>query len=177
MSVLNELLEDINARVATNLKLPKTKYFAEAFLQVKDEKTFPLVNKGSGSGYQISLNDNYALQSYHRVISNVTETDPTKGKGKYPYTIRVYTIRNVWLGTLKRLPSKPYENTDDIKNAVYNAFPTILTNKEIIQTTTESTNKLEVLNEEFDGNEFKQLSLDTIAFYIEYEIRQKIKCN
>ncbi len=177
MSVLNELLEDINARVATNLKLPKTKYYGEAFLQVKDEKTFPLVNQGSGNGYQISLDDNYALQSYHRVINNETETDYTKGKGKYPYTMRVYTIRNIWLGTLKRLPTKPYETTDDVKNAVYTAFPTILTNKEIIKTTTENTNKLEVLNEEFDGVEFKSLSLDTIAFYIEYEIRQKIKCN
>ena len=122
------------------------------------------------------MND-YALQSYHRVIDSDTETDYEKGKGKYPYKMRIYTIRNIWLGNILKLPTKVYENTDDVKNDVYNAFPAILTNKEIVKTTNENINKLEILGEEFGGATFEHLSLELVVFYIEYEIRQKIKCN
>ena len=175
-SNLNELLEDINARVATNLTYPKVQYWAQANLQEKNEQTFPIVSKGSGQGYQISVND-FELQSYHRVINSETETDYAGGKGKFPYIMRIYTIRNVWLGTLSKIPTKVYESTDDVKNDVYNAFPKILTNKEIIKTNTENINKQEILNEEFEGVDLKALALELVVFYIEYEIRQKIKCN
>lgn len=175
-SKLNTLLEDINSRIAKNLAYPKVRYFEQAYLQTKNDQTFPLVNQGKGKGFQISLND-YALQSYHRVINSETETDYEKGKGKFPYKMRIYTIRNIWLGNILKLPAKVYENTDDVKNDVYNAFPTILTNKEIIKTTNENINKKEILDEEFDGSTFDYLSLELVVFYIEYEIRQKIKCN
>ena len=175
-SRLNTLLEDINARIAQNLAYPKVKYFEQAYLQTKNEQTFPLVNQGKGKGYQISLND-YALQCYHRVIDSETETDYEGGKGKYPYRIRTYTIRNIWLGNIQKLPAKVYESTDDVKNDVYNAFPSILTNKEIIKTTNENINKLEIIGEEFEGVDLQNLSLELVVFYIEYEIRQKIKCN
>lgn len=175
-SKLNTLLEDINSQIATNLAYPKVKYFEQAFLQTKDEQTFPIINQGNGKGFQISIND-FALQSYHRVISSETETDYAGGKGRFPYIIRTYTVRNVWLGNIRKLPAKVYENTDDVKNDVYNAFPTILTNKEIIKTTNENIDKLEIISEEFDGNNFGYLSLELVVFYIEYEIRQKIKCN
>ena len=175
-SKLNTLLEDINSRIAQNLAYPKVKYFEQAFLQTKNDQTFPLVNKGNGKGFQISINDS-ALQCYHRVIDSETETDYEGGKGKFPFRTRVYTIRNVWLGNIRKLPAKVYENTDDVKNDVYNAFPTILTNKEIIKTNNENINKKEILDEEFDGSTFDYLSLELVVFYIEYEIRQKIKCN
>ena len=175
-SKLNTLLEDINSRIAQNLAYPKVKYFEQAFLQTKNDQTFPIINKGNSQGYQISINDS-ALQCYHRVIDSETETDFERGKGKYPYRIRTYTIRNVWLGNIRKLPAKMYENTDDVKNDVYNAFPVILTNKEIIRTTNENIDKLEIINEEFDGNQLDFLSLELVVFYIEYEIKQKIKCN
>lgn len=175
-SKLNTLLENINSRIAQNLAYPKVKYFEQAFLQTKNDQTFPIVNKGNSQGYQISINDS-ALQCYHRVIDSETETDFEGGKGKYPYRIRTYTIRNVWLGNIRKLPAKMYESTDDVKNDVYNAFPVILTNKEIIRTTNENIDKLEIINEEFDGNQLDFLSLELVVFYIEYEIKQKIKCN
>jgi len=176
-STLNELLEDFNARVAANMIYPKVKYYEQAFLQTKDELTFPMVNKGNLTGHQISLNDAYALQTYHRVLSSNTETDWSGGKGKYPYRFRVYEIRNVWLGNLKRLPKKPYHTIDDVKTEIYNALPVILTNKELIKTNEESANTLTVLEEEFAGHNWGNLTLDIIAFYIDYEIRQRIKCN
>ena len=175
-SKLNSLLDDINSRIAQNLAYPKVVYNRQAYLQTKDGKTFPIVNLGKGNGTQISIDD-YALQCYHRVIDSVTETDYEKGKGKYPYRVRVYTVRNVWLGNVHKLPAKVYESTDDVKNDVYNAFPTILTNKEIVKTVNENINKLEIVGEEFDGFDLGHLSLDYVVFFIEYEIRQKIKCN
>jgi hypothetical protein len=177
MSTVNTLIEEINTAIAGSLAYPKAKYWNQAYLQEKDGQSFPLINNGNLNGHKISLNDTYALQSYHRIISPETETDYTQGKGKYPYVIRVYTIRNVWLGNIKKLPQKTYETTDDVKNDVYLNFPVILSNKEIVKTNSENINKLEILSEEFEGVEFKHLSLDLVVFYIEYEIRQKIKCN
>ena len=175
-SKLNTLLEDINSRIAQNLAYPRVKYFEQAHLQEKNGETFPIVNRGNGKGFQISVSD-AALQCYHRVIDSETETDYTGGKGKFAYRMRIYTIRNVWLGNIRKLPAKVYENTDDVKNDVYNAFPTILTNKEIIKTNNENINKQEILDEEFSGVDLKNLTLELVVFYIEYEIRQKIKCN
>ena len=174
---LNEMLEDFNAQVAAAMELPKCKYWQEAFLQTRDELTFPIVDNGNLKGHQISFNDAYALQSYHRVISSITQSDPTGGKGRYPYRYRVYTIRNVWLGNIKRLPKKPFRTIDDVKNLVYEAMPVRLTNGHNIFTQNESINTLSVLDEEFAGHDWSHLSLDIMAFYIEYELRQKIKCN
>lgn len=177
MRVLNELLDNINSDIAGALAYPKVKYWNQADLQVKNEKTFPIVNNGNSRGFAISPDSTEALQCYHRVISSETDTDFTKGKGRHPYKIRTYTIRNVWIGTLKRLPSKVYESNDDVKNDVYKAFPTILNQKEIIRTVGESVDKNEIMSTEFAGNDMKQLSLELILFSIDYEIRQNIRCN
>ena len=174
---LNALLEKINDLVSVNLTYPKAKFYEQAELQEKNDRTFPMINNGSRLGYKISPDSAIALQSYHRVLSSITETDYEKGKGKYPYQERVYTIRNVWIGSLNKLPGKPYESNDDVKNDVVNAFPVNLESKELIKITTENINKQEILDEEFAGVETKSLILELIVFYIEYEIRQKIKCN
>lgn len=177
MRTIHDILTNINSEVGTALKYPKATYYAQAELQVKDGKTFPLVNNGNTIGFAISLDSKEALQTYHRVLSSETETDWTKGKGKFPYKMRTYTIRMVWLGATKRLQTRCYDSNDDVKNDVYNALPTILQQKEIIRTVSENVNKNEVMESEFSGNITKQLSLDVIAFWIDYEIKQNIKCN
>lgn len=176
-STLNTLLTDINTNVASSLAYKDAVFYTQAELQTKDEKTFPLINNGDRSGNKISLNDKHSLQSYHRVISSETNSDYNGGKGKYPYIIRTYTIRNVWLGSLRRLPGQVYESTDDIKNDVFSAFPVILTNKEIVKVNSENIDKQAILDEEFAGYDTKHLTLELVIFYIEYEIRQKVKCN
>jgi len=175
MRTLDQILQDINDRIADSLAYSDVQYWNQAYLQPQDEKTFPIVNNGNKNGYKISVTD-YALQCYHRVVESKTETDYTKGYGKYPYQYRVYTIRNIWLGTIGKIPATTYESTDDVKSDVYASFPVILTDKEIVKTTNENIDKLAILNEEFDGNTFSNLSLEMIAFYIEYEVRQKIRC-
>lgn len=177
MRTLDELLDNINSDIAGSLTYPKVKYWNQADLQEKDDKTFPIVNNGNSRGFAISPNSTEALQCYHRVISSETETDYEKGKGRHPYKMRIYTIRNVWIGTLKRLPSKVYESNDDVKNDVYKAFPTILNKKEIIKTVGESVDKNEIMSTEFAGNDMKHLTLELILFSIDYEIRQNIRCN
>ena len=174
---IDEILTDINSTVSGALKYPKAIFYNQVSLQEKNDKTFPMINKGNGRGAAISLNSKYALQSYHRVLESETETDWTRGKGKYPYKMRTYVIRNVWLGSLARLQTKGYESTDDIKNAVYDAYPTILDQKELIRTTTENINKQEILDIEFAGQDTKNLALNLAVFYIDYEVKQNIKCN
>lgn len=177
MRTLNELLDNINSDIAESLTYPKFKPWNQADLQEKDGKTFPLVNNGLGRGFQISPDSKEALQCYHRIISSETDTDYTKGKGRHPYKMRTYVIRNVWIGTLNRLPSKVYESNDDVKNDVYAVFPTVLDNQEIIKTVAESVDKQEIFNTEFAGNDMKHLNLDVILFSIDYEIKQNIRCN
>lgn len=177
MRTLNEMLDNINADIAGALTYPKFKPWNQADLQEKNDKTFPMVNNGNGRGFQISPDSKEALQCYHRIISSETDTDYTKGKGRHPYKTRTYVIRNVWIGTLNRLPSKVYESNDDVKNDVYAVFPTVLDNQEIIKTVAESVDKQEIFNTEFAGNDMKHLNLDVILFSIDYEIKQNIRCN
>ena len=177
MRSLNELLDNINSDIAGSLTYPKFKPWNQADLQIRNDITFPIVNNGNSKGFAISPDSTEALQCYHRVLSSETETDYTKGKGKHPYKIRIYTIKNVWIGTLKRLPAKVYESNDDVKNDVYKVFPNILNQKEIIRTVGESVDKNEIMSTEFAGNDMKHLTLELILFSIDYEIRQNIRCN
>ena len=175
MRTLNQILTDINQRIAANLSYSTVVYWNEAALQQKDEVTFPVVNSGDKTGTQLSPTD-YTLQCYHRIISSETITNPQLGHGKYPYRARLYTIRNVWLGNLGAIPQQVYEFNDDVKNDVYNAFPVILTDKETVITINENVNKSEVLEQEFSGFDLNNLNLQLIAFYIEYTVKQRIRC-
>ena len=74
-----------------------------------------------------------------------------------------------------RVPQKGSGPTQDACKG--SRFCKYLTNKEIVRTTNENIGKLEIINEEFDGNQLDFLSLELVVFYIEYEIKQKIKCN
>lgn len=176
MSDLNELLEDINATIASTLPYSKATYYTQAHLQTKNDQTFPVVNKGNRKGIPISLNSKVALQCYHRLLESQTESDVLLGYGKKTYSKRIYTLRNVWLGYLGMLPKRTFESNDQVKHEVYKAFPKILTNKEIVFPQTESVDKLAVLAEEFEGTNLSNFALDVVAFYIEYEIHQKIDC-
>ena len=177
MRRLDDILENINSSIAQNLKLPKVVYYREAALQQKDDKTFPMVSGGNRKGTQISPNSNIALQAYHRVLSSETETDYSRGKGRYPYKMRTYTIKMVWIGSIAKLQTKSYETNDDVKNDVYAAFPTVLKNKELVRSVNENINKTDILSDEFSGNQINHLNLDLIIFTIDYEIKQNIKCN
>ena len=177
VKVLDNLLEEINLNLQNSLSYGSDiQFWEQAYLQEKDGKTSPLVNQGSENGHRISLDDRYPLQIYHRLIDSETIEDPTLGKGAFPYRKRVYSMRLVGIGNTKRLTSRSYEGNDDVKNEVYFAMPKNLVNKERVQAGNENTNKLDVLSEEFDGVSFPKLSLELIAFYIEYQISHGVQC-
>ena len=177
MRVLDNILEEINLNIKNSLDFgDEVIFWREAYLQAKDGKMAPLVNQGKENGHRISLDDRYPLQIYHRLIDSKTETDYSKGRGRYPYSLRKYTIRLVGIGDTKRLSLRYYEGNDDIKNLVYYSLPTRLSYDEKIASQNENTDKLFVLSEEFEGANFNKLSLQLIAFYIEYEIVQRVQC-
>jgi len=180
MRTLNEILTEINSLIESGMvyssdTYSSVDYYNEAILQEIDGKTFPIINSGNRQGSKISIIDN-SLICYHRVIDSETEVDPKLGYGKYPYRKRIYTIRNVWIGEWKSISTYSYEFNDDVKNDIYSAFPVRLSGKERIFTTNESVNKQTVLDEEFPNYNFKNLNLELIAFYIEYQIHQRINC-
>ena len=52
MRTLDQILTDINARIATTLSYSNVTYWNEAILQPKDDKTFPIINSGNKTGLE-----------------------------------------------------------------------------------------------------------------------------
>jgi hypothetical protein len=177
--VLDNILQEINLTIAANLSYSaQVQFWKEAYLQDKDGITAPLVNNGQEQGYRVSWDDRYALQIYHRVIDSDVSSDPATGYGKYPYINRTWVMQLVCIGNTKRLTNRAYEGNTDVASEVFLAMPaTKLSGGEWITLGDINTDKLNVMQTEFDGAPFKSLSLQLIAFTLEYEILQKYRCN
>ena len=172
---LNSILTEINTDIKTVSFGSKITTWGLCYQQVKDDKTFPLLNEGSGQGRKIQWNDTYPLQTYHRIISSEKETDAARGFGGNPYQERVYQMRLIAIGSKAALSASAYEDNQEICKAVSDALPTLLTGKEYLATKEHEVIKQIVYDEEFSGTiELKKLSLEGIAFWINYELKIKI---
>jgi len=180
MEYLGELLNELNDKMRNKFINPRVKYYGEAHLQERETRdgsqTFPVVNTGDGKGVVISPNSKTGLITYHRVTDTTTDSDPERGYGRHPWRIKIYTIRNVWIGHRSHTSKKDFELNDGLLNEVLRAFPSYLSGKQIIRVTDTEENKISVLNEEFEGVKTNHLSLDLFAFWIEYEMRSKLRC-
>ena len=177
--VLTNILDEINLTIQANLAYAdEVRFWKEAYLQDKDGVTAPLVNNGSEQGYRVSWDDRFALQIYHRVIDSDVSTDNNSGYGKYPYVNRTWIMQLTCIGNTKRLTDRSYEGNTDVASEVFLSMPASkLTGGEWITLGDLNTDKLRVMQTEFDGAPFKSLSLQLIAFTLEYEILQKYRCN
>ncbi len=171
---LHTILADINTEVKTVSFGSKITTWGLCYQQIQDEKTFPLLNQGQGQGRKIQWNDTYPLQTYHRILSSEKETDNDKGFGGKPYQERIYQMRLVGVGSKSALSVSTYEDNQEICKAISDALPTLLSNKEYIETNDHEVIKQNVYDEEFTGTvELKKLSLEGIAFWINYELKIK----
>ena len=166
MREINDIVKEINEKITVDAK-----FYQLATLQTKDGKTFPAINTGNGQGEKISPEN--SLQIYHRILDSETETDTNLGKGKFPYQNRIYTMKLVGIGNMRKV-SGSYDTNDKIKNEVFDQIPQVLSGKEIIIPGDENIIREDVLGAEFDGINLDKLRLDLIAFSIEYEIKQRI---
>ena len=171
---LNSILDEINTYIKTVSFGGKITTWNLAYLQEKDEKTFPLVNQGNRNGYKISWDDKYPLQTYHRIIDVENETDASRGFGSKIYRRRTYKMRLVGIGSKLKLSVAPYEDNQEICKTVADSLPSILSNKEFLEVTGFEVTKQEVYDNEFTGIDQKSLSLEGIAFWIEYDLKVQI---
>ena len=168
MREIIDILDEINLKLTFDKTIVK---HGLATLQTKDDKTFPLINLGNGQGKKISPEDNF--QIYHRILDSETETDTNLGKGKFPYKNRIYQMRLVGIGGMRGI-TNGYDINDKIKNQVYDQISTILSQGEVITPGDENIIRKDVFGDEFDGYNFEKLNMDLVAFYIDYEIKQRI---
>ena len=171
---LNAILTDINTQIKTVSFGSKITTWGLAYLQEKDEKTFPLVNEGNRNGHKVSLDDKYPLQTYHRILDVEKESDLSKGFGANAFRQRVYTMRLVGIGSRARITSAGYEDNQEIAKVISDALPSFLNTNEYLEVGDHEVIKQTVYDEEFAGVDQKKLSLEGIAFWIEYTLRINI---
>ena len=175
---LDAILTEINLDIQNNISYPSNNFFTEAWLQPRNEINWPLIRIGKREGKKITPVDTRALQVYHRQIEPI-ETQPLEVyRGVRQYVNILYNMRLVGVGARANITSKVYNDTADLANEVMEilAVNSSLTNRERLMVEgTANTNTLEVLNEEYEGNEStnQKWSLDYIAFSIDYTITQK----
>jgi len=173
---LDAILTEINLTLKTVKWGSFLTTYNECYQQTKDKKTFPLLNLGgttTAHGKEIHWDDKEAMRVYHRVLSKENEVDNTKGFGNNPANVRVYSMRAVFLGTRRALTVAGYEDNDDFARDAENIFPSNLSFKELIRIDDIETIKNVVYEEEFEGVDLQKLSLDGIAFWINYTIRSR----
>jgi len=171
---LNAILTDINTQIKTVSFGGKITTRGLCYLQEKDSKTFPIENVNVKSGNKISWDDKYPLQTYHRILSVEKETDPSQGFGKNLSQMRVYTMRLVGVGSKTKLSVANYEDNQEIAKEVGDALPDFITTKEYLNIESYEVVKQNVYDSEWAGVEIKKLSLEGVAFWIDYLLKIKI---
>ena len=171
---LNTILEDINTEIKTVSFGSKITTRGLCYLQEKDDKTFPLENTNTRSGLKISWDDKYPLQTYHRILSVNKETDASQGFGARSAITRIYEMRLVGIGSKDKLSVAAYEDNQEIAKTIEAALPSFITTSEYLEATGMEVIKQEVYNSEFAGTDIKKLSLEGVAFWIDYTLKVKI---
>ena len=174
---LNSILTDINTQIKTVSFGSKITTWGLCYQQEKNEKTFPILNQGNKNGQKIHWDDTYPLQTYHRIIAPMEkETDLSQGFGTNFAQRRIYNMRLVGIGTKRLLSSANYEDNQEIAKAVCDVLPHFVDSAglEYFEIGEVEVTKPVVYEEEFPGIELKKLSLEGIAFWIDYTLRIKI---
>lgn len=171
---LNAILTDINDQIKTVSFGSKITTRGLCYLQEKDGKTFPLENTNSKSALKISWDDKYPLQTYHRILSQEKESDASQGFGNKSSTTRIYSMRLVGIGSKASLSAAGYEDNQEIAKAIEAALPPFINTNEYLESDSSEVIKQNVYDSEWAGVEIKKLSLEGIAFWIDYTLKIKI---
>lgn len=171
---LNTILDDINTQIKTVSFGSKITTRGLCYLQEKDGKTFPLENTNTKNGLKISWDDKFPLQTYHRILSVEKESDTSQGFGKNVSRMRVYNMRLVGVGSKSSLSTAGYEDNQEIAKTVVDAMPDFISTKEYLEVEGYEVIKQNVYDSEWGGVEIKKLSLEGVAFWIDYTLKIRI---
>lgn len=174
---LNELLVEINSVLGTLPYSSITEFYELAYLQDKDDKTFPLVRTNQTNGIQISPNDK-KFRFYHRLISQEEESNTTQSKGNDTIYYTIYNLRLVGIGLRRFLSSANFEDNADLALAVKKKLiqNPVFSDTSKLTPLSSNTDKISIFNEEWNGYELGHLSLELTAFTIDYQIKQRFIC-
>ena len=174
---LDEILTEINVDIMANTELPSSDYYTEAWMQPRNEINWPIIRTGRREGQKISPKDTRGMQFYHRQVEPQENAPLEQYKGINSYQQTLYHMRFVGIGARATITMTDYNDNADICNGIMEilASNSSLTQREQLIVESANTNVLEVLNSEYAGNEStnQKWSLDTIAFSIDYTIKQK----
>ena len=172
---LNAILSEINTAVKKVSFGSSITAYGLCYQQLKDGKIFPLLNTGNGDGKIIHWKDTEKLRLYHRMLEEIdTEVKPDKGFGSNSHKTRTYFMRAVVLGTRKGLTTNAYEDNEEFAREVADIFPNFLTNKEIVEVLEIEVDKNIIYDQEFKGTKLQHLSLDGIAFAVDYTLKKNV---
>lgn len=172
--LLNAILEEFNTTVKNGLSYSVDSY-ALAYQQEKEGKTFPVINIGGGQGKALYFDDVYSMRMYHRMLDEFEQdTDLSGGLGKKFSEWNIYPMRVVFVGKRSKLTSRTFEDNIEFCLQVQKLIPKFMTGGEIVQKEGHEVDKNTVYAEEFAGAKIDHLSLDGIAFWIDYTLRQRI---
>ena len=169
-------LEEVNTTLSGLSYGGSATFYKLAYLQPKDDKTFPMVRKSTSEATQISPYDVRSAIFYHRIIEEVTETADAKGNSVAMF--KIYNMRLVCLGTRRLLSSDPDEVNPDlaVEAEVILLGKRQLSDKSTLSVTGSNSDKIDIFETEFSGHDFNSRSLDITAYTIDYNIKQRIVC-
>lgn len=173
---LPSLINEVNTLLSVLPYAGNADLYKIAYLQTKDDKTFPIVRRGQSEAYQISPRDVRAMVFYHRVISEADEpTDQGKGSDVVNYT--TYNMRLVGVGSRRLLSALNDEDNADLARTVKLLLNgKTLSDKSKVWPVSVNSDKISIFEEEWAGYDFKNLSLEITAFSIDYNIKQRVVC-
>jgi len=177
-SSLNAILSEINSDIKAALPYgAQVTFYGECVQIVKEEKTVPILNVGSGEGKIIEWDDGEPLRVYHRILDVVEEDkDNFAGFGANSSTVLDFPMRMVVIGTRSGLAKAQinYEDNTEFVRDFSKAMTTFTSTKEIITKGEHQAVKPEVFAEEYPDVEQQHLNFVGVAFWINYEIRQRV---
>lgn len=173
---INAIIDEINQKILDSVDFDdKLNLYGLCYQQEKEGVTFPLLNIGDGQGQILHWDDKEPFRVYHRITDVVErDSDNSQGVGANPSQIDVFPMRCVFIGTRNFLTEAQYEDNQEFMRAVRGAFTFMASNKERIDFVSSEVNKPNVYLEEYEGIDLIHLSLDGIAFWIDYTISQRI---
>ncbi len=170
---INQILEDLNTKIAGRITYANTVFNELAVLQPLDNNTFPLIRMSDSEGDKISPLDTQGLIFYHRMLSE--DREDIQGKGSAVYYRVIYNMVLVGIGYRPNITISNDWNNEDIAQDIMNSMGqnAVLDFKEMVLVQGRPvTDKLTVINEEYGENaRLRSKVLDLIAFKIPYTLK------
>lgn len=170
---LDDILNNLSDSIESGLDVGNTReyYGLTELVRNEDDQVRPIEKTQVGEGREISPDDSYSLQIYYRLLVSGREVDNERGFGAKPWTNQIYQVRLFGIGQMEDLEN---HDSDYIAGLVADVIPNRFNRAERLTITDINSNYIDIVSEEFAGQEIEHLLTDIIAFTIDFTINQII---